>query len=645
MSTNDLRIVPFEERYQQQVQDLVLGVQNGEFRLNITAQDQPDLPNLAAFYATGAFWVALDVRSDSVVGTIGIEPLNTQQAVLRKMFLSPALRGNKDLRLAQRLFDTLLAYAEARGFGEIWLDTPPIAHAAHRFYERNGFELMPLESVPSAFRLPKVAGLKIYRLLVQPASLDVAPEEFRAMLDQTAQLVVERYRQLDSTKGFNVSSQQEVERWFDEPMPWQGVPFEQLLSEVQHKVVASATGNFGKHMYAYVMSGGNQVSTLAEFMMATVNQNNAKWHLAPAMTEIEKRVVKWTAQMIDYTPEAGGAMVSGGSEANLAGLTVARNVFFRALNLQEHGLFGQKPFTIYCSTETHNCVDKSVALLGIGTQHIRKIDVGHDFTINLEALEAAIEQDLAAGFRPFCIVGNAGTVNTGAIDDLQALAAIAHKYHLWLHVDGAYGGLASSLRSVKRLYAGIELADSVALDFHKWLYQPYEIGCVLVKNWATLRETYFKRADYLGSQFTPETTRFEFNEHYFQLSRNAKAFKVWLSVKAYGFGRIQAMMQKDIDLTHYLAQLVKQSDDFVLKSEGDLAIACFQYKGSLSDPSEIEQLNQRLVPALEADGRVFITGTKLRGEFVLRACLINHRKDRASVAYLLQTIRDVAQKI
>lgn len=645
MSTNDLQIVPFEERYQQQVQDLVLGIQNGEFKLGITAQDQPDLPNLAAFYATGAFWVALDMRSDSVVGTIGIEPLNPQQAVLRKMFLAPAVRGDKDIRLAQRLFDTLLAYAQSRGLEEIWLDTPPMAHAAHRFYERNGFELMDRELTPSAFRLPKVAGLKIYRLLVPPTSLDVAPEAFRAMLDQTAELLVERYRQLDSIKGFNVSSQQEVEQWFDEPLPWQGIQFENLLNEVQHKVLESATGNLGKNMYAYVMSGGNQVSTLAELMMATVNQNNTKWHLAPAMTEIEKRVIKWAAEIIGYTPQAGGAMVSAGSEANLAGLTVARNVFFRALNLQENGLFGQKPFTLYCSTETHNCVDKSIALLGIGTQHIRKIEVNDDFTINLEALETTIQQDLAAGFQPFCLVGNAGTVNTGAIDDLNALASLAEKYQLWFHVDGAYGGLASALPSVKPLYAGIERADSVALDFHKWLYQPFELGCVLVRNWDKMRETYFKRADYLGSQFTPETTRFEFNEHYFQLSRNAKAFKAWFSLKAYGFGRIRAMMQKDIDLTHYLAQLVKQSDDFVLKSEGDLAIACFQYKGSLSNPSEIEQLNQRLVPALEADGRVFITGTKLRGEFVLRACLINHRKDQASVAYLLETIRDVAQKI
>jgi glutamate/tyrosine decarboxylase-like PLP-dependent enzyme len=350
--------------------------------------------------------------------------------------------------------------------------------------------------------------------------------------------------------------------------------------------------------------------------------------------------------MIDYTSEAGGAMVSGGSEANLAGLTVARNIFFKKFDIKRKGLFGVKPFTVYCSTETHNCVDKSLSLIGIGTDHLRRVKTQNDLTIDVEALENQIKADIEQGFQPFCIVGNAGTVNTGAIDDLNALADIAQKYHLWLHIDGAYGGLASSLPSLKAKYAGLERADSVALDFHKWLYQPFEIGCVLVRNWGIMRDTYYKEADYLATELQENANaRLEFNEHYFQLSRNAKAFKAWMSVKAYGFDRIQQMIQKDIDLTNYLIKLVEESSDFELKSKADLAVACFRYKGNLTAEEEITALNQQLIPALEADGRVFITSTKLNGEFVLRACIINHRKTEQSIEYLLDTIRDVAAKL
>ncbi len=477
-------------------------------------------------------------------------------------------------------------------------------------------------------------------------SLDFSPAEFQEILNKTTDILIQQYAHLDAQKGFNAPPQATLATWFDEPLPREATDAVAVLNEAKAKVFDVATGNMGQNMYAYVMSGGNQMSTIAEMLMSTIDQNNAKWHLAPSMAEIEKRVVAWTAEMIGFTPEAGGAMVSGGSEANLAGLTVARNVFFERLDIKKNGLFGQKPFTVYCSNETHSCVDKSVVLLGIGTNHIRKIATHTDFTINLKTLEAQIKADKKAGFTPFCIVGNAGTVNTGAIDDLEGLANIAKKHGLWLHIDGAYGGLAASLPSLRAKYAGMELADSIALDFHKWLYQPFEIGCVLVKNWAMLRTTYFKQADYLDTQFEAKTSeKIEFNEHYFQLSRNAKAFKVWLSVKTYGFAAIQQMIQKDIDLTHYLADLITQSTDFELKSVADLAVVCFRFIGNLTSEAEITALNARLIPALEADGRIFIASTKLNNALVLRACLINHRKQKASVAFLLETIRDVAKQL
>ena len=476
-------------------------------------------------------------------------------------------------------------------------------------------------------------------------SLDYSVEDFLKILTKTNEIVIEQYKQSIVQKGFHNISQKEYENWFNEPLPLSGMDGLQLLDEVKEKIVDTATGNLGENMYAYVMAGGNQISTVADFIASTINQNVTKWHLAPAMTEVEKRVIAWTAEMINYAPGAGGAMVSGGSAANLAGLTVARNTFFSKLNLNKTGLFGKQPFKVYCSKETHNSIDKSVALLGIGTDNLMRIATNPDYTVDITALENQIIEDIQNGFVPFCIVGNAGTVNTGAIDDLETLANLALKYNTWFHIDGSYGGLASSLPKLKSKYSGIEKADSVALDFHKWLYQPFEIGCILVKNWDILRETYFKQADYLDTAFEEKSDRLEFNEHYFQLSRNAKALKVWMSLKAYGFTKIQEMIQKDIDLTHYLADLIQKSDDFELKAVSDLAIACFVYKGNAASREKVIELNQTLIPALESDGRVFITGTKLNGEFVLRACLINHRKQKSSVDYLLETIREVGNKI
>lgn len=476
-------------------------------------------------------------------------------------------------------------------------------------------------------------------------SLDLTPSGFDELMEKAHQLVTSFYRSVDHQEGFHAHPQKEVESWFDEPLPLEPMNLSQLMDKVQSHVMDTATGNAGPNMYGYVMAGGNQVSSIADLLAATVNQNATKWHLGPSMTEIEKRVVKWAAQMIGFTQEAGGVMVSGGSGANLAGLTVARNTFFKNAEIRSKGLFGMKPFTVYCSTETHNCIDKSVAELGIGTDQLRRVPAGKDFRADVKAIEAQITADLTNGYTPFCLVGNAGTVNTGAVDDLEALAALAKKYGLWFHIDGAYGGLAGSIDALKVHFRGMEQADSIALDFHKWLYQPYEIGCVLVRNWSILREAYLKKAEYLDTSLQQMEGKLEFNEHFFQLSRNAKAFKVWMSVKAYGFNRIRSMIEKDIALAGYLADLVEQSADFELCSRDILGITCFRYTGGMKEDEVIAAFNQLLIPALEADGRVFITGTRLNGKFVIRACVNNHRKDRGSIEHLIETIRSVAETL
>lgn len=475
-------------------------------------------------------------------------------------------------------------------------------------------------------------------------SLDFTPEVFEALLDKSTNLVLHQHTNLEDKKAYHYYAQSEVASWFDEGLPSDGMDPNQVLDLFKEKVMNTATNNLGPYMYAYVMAGGSQMSIIAEKLTATINQNVGKWHLSPAASEIEKRVIEWTGELTSFGKNAGGVMVSGGSAANLAGLTVARNIFFEKHDIRKKGLFGMKPFTVYASNEVHGCVDKSLDELGIGLDQLRKVAVNEDFTINLDGLKEAIEADIKNGFTPFCVVGTAGTVNTGAIDDLASLSEIAKAHNMWFHIDGAYGGLPACLNSIKAEYKGIELADSLALDFHKWMYQTFEAGCLLVKDWSILQRTYFKKASYLDTQLE-DTGRTNFNEHYFQLTRNAKAIKVWMSIKAYGMNRIRQMIQKDIDLAGYLADQITSSSDFELKSTAKLAVVCFRYKESLTIEEEIDSINRKLIPALEKDGRVFITGTTLNNQFAIRACLINHRMHEGTVDQLMKVIREVAESL
>lgn len=476
-------------------------------------------------------------------------------------------------------------------------------------------------------------------------SLDFSPEQFQELLEKGSALILKQYQNLEQQKAYHDFPQSEVEAWFDQPLPKEGMDPDALLAEIEQKVLEPASNNLGPYFYAYVMSGGNQISTIAESLVSTINQNQTKWHLAPSLSEIEKRVIRWTAEMIGFTQKAGGVFLTGGSEANLVGLTVARNLYFEHQNIRQKGIFGMNPFVVYASDETHNCVDKSVQLLGIGMDQLRRIPTDDQCRIKLNDLVQQIEEDIQAGFKPFCLIGNAGTVNTGAIDDLDTLADIAVRYEMWYHVDGAYGGLASALDSVKGQYKGMERADSIALDFHKWLYQPFEAGCLLVRNWSNLRKAYFTKAAYLDTSLELEKSRVDFNEYHFHLSRRAKAFKVWMSLKAYGFDRIKAMIQKDIDLTHYLAEQIRTSSDFNWIAQAHLAIVCFEYTRGLTDTNQITQLNQKLVQRIEQDGRIFMVGTTLKGKFALRACLINHRMHQGTIDYMLQVLREIGQEI
>jgi glutamate/tyrosine decarboxylase-like PLP-dependent enzyme len=370
-----------------------------------------------------------------------------------------------------------------------------------------------------------------------------------------------------------------------------------------------------------------------------------KWH--PANSWIEVTVVRWLGEMVGFGDDAAGYLTTGGSWANLVGLAVAR-VRRAGWDLRTEGLAGQPRLVAYISAEGHSCFDKAAELLGLGRAQLRKVAVDGDFRIRPEALEAAIAADRAAGHRPFCVVGNAGTVNTGAVDPLAALAEIARRHELWFHVDGSYGALAALVPERRVLFAGIEQADSLALDPHKWLNVPFDAGCVLTRSWADLSDTFSLVPPYIRAATDDEHNHVHYG---FELSRTDRALKVWLSLQQHGADGYAALIAGHLALARHLAELLHGAPEFEVMSEPVLSICCFRYvPPDLADRPEeavqvyLDRLNLAVELALVADGGAMVSGTDLGARRVLRACIVNHRATRddvdATVALLGRLGRD-----
>ncbi|MEE9198188.1 MAG: pyridoxal-dependent decarboxylase [Dehalococcoidia bacterium] len=478
-------------------------------------------------------------------------------------------------------------------------------------------------------------------------NLDFQPQQLREALYQASDMVVRLYSDIENKKVFHGKSPSEVRALFDEPLPRNPDDIRSLLDRVERDVFSAATLNISPHFCAYIMSGGNHAGLLGELLGAALNQNCCKWHLAASATDIEQQVIRWIAEFIGYPPDGGGVLVSGGSEADLTCLSVARKVK-APFDVAKDGVKAGPPLTVYVSAEGHSCIDKSMDLLGLGKNQLRKIPVKDDLTIDVEKLEEQILEDKSSGYYPLCIIGNGGTINSGAVDPLDSLADICLKYNLWFHVDAAYGGPAAATQIAGDLFQGIERADSVALDPHKWFYVPLEVGCVLVKKRQDLRDTFSILPDYLRFD-VEKSERLDFMEYSFQLSRNFKALKVWMTFKAYGTQMLQAAIQENIATMRYLASLIDQSADFERLAPVPLSVVCFRYLTDdmryHQDDIYLSELNKKLLEAVEKDGRVFLTGTMIQGKTALRACCVNHRTQPRNIEYVLKILRELGPNV
>jgi glutamate/tyrosine decarboxylase-like PLP-dependent enzyme len=480
-------------------------------------------------------------------------------------------------------------------------------------------------------------------------SLDGELAAFREDLRQASDAVMRLHEGLDRARVTPGKSRREIGALFEEPLPEEPQAIAGILREVEEKIFANSTLYASPRFFGYINGSGNQAAVLAELLAAAVNQICAKWHFSPAASEVERRVVRWIAQFIGYAPDAGGCLVTGGSAGNLAALAVARKQK-APFDADASGLRGGPPLTVYVSREAHASIEKAMVLLGMGRAQLRQVGVCDDFTMDLDALKQQVSADRKDGCRPICIVGNAGSINTGAVDPLAALADFCDTHGLWFHVDASYGGPAAKTHAAGALFRGLERADSVVVNPHKWLYVPVEASCILVRHEGALRDTFRMVADYLRPHDDAlGDDRIDFKDYGQQLSRSFRALKVWMTFKAYGARRLRAAIENNISVMRCLADRIDASADFVRVAPVPLSVVCFRYRTSdvtrHRDEEYLDALNDELLDALERDGRVFLSGTRIRGRAALRACSVNHRLQHRDVDFLLDVIRDVAARL
>ena len=414
-------------------------------------------------------------------------------------------------------------------------------------------------------------------------------------------------------------------------------------------VASNGRHNGHPRMFGYVQSSASFAGAVADFLASAFNQNVTSWRSAPSATTVEHEVIGWLKEMVGFDPIGSGVLLSGGSFANFAGLAIAlRSSTDVDLNRKGVAALRGKP-RIYTSTVTHMSIAKAASMLGLGKDAIVALPVDKTFTLDARALERQIVNDRAAGHHAVCVVATAGDVNTGAIDAIDEIANVCDANDVWLHVDGSYGALAASAPLIGDAMRGLNRADSLSLDPHKWLYAPLDAGCLLVRDAAALRQAFSEGADYIDVVADQGMSEFAYWDHSPELSRRFRALKIWLMLKIHGARAIQQAINGNIATARHLADTITTSDDFELLAPAPLSIVCFRYSGAdlsrRSDFAKADDFNKRLMVEVQRDGDSYLSNAMIDGRFALRACIVNFRTTNADVERLLETIRRVAKRM
>jgi glutamate/tyrosine decarboxylase-like PLP-dependent enzyme len=468
--------------------------------------------------------------------------------------------------------------------------------------------------------------------------LEPSADEIRKWGDSVTEFINEYLGGLRDHLVYRPTSSREIRSGFDPELPTKGTDFHSLLKIFRDKIVPFSRQNAHPRMFGYVQSPGTPVGAYADLLASTLNANLTIWRSAPAPVELERMTIDWIRQILGFPAGAVGLFVSGGSMANLAALAAARETKRNSLGR----------LRMYASAATHFSITKAAALLGIGRENVQHVAVDERFRIRLDDLVAKISADLEAGYIPFCVVGNAGTVDTGAVDPLGEIRQIANRFQLWMHVDGSYGAFAILADSAKRLFAGMQQADSIALDPHKWLYLPVDVGCVIYRNPEFAHAAFAHEAEYtkmFGEQADEAFVCWDYGP---ELSRRFRALKVWMLLKGVGLDGLSAAIENNLACAHHLESMVQASDDFEMAAPVDLSIFCFRHVPAQirnETPELIDRFNERLLVALQQDGSSYLSNTTLGGRFALRGCVLNYRTTLRDMEILINDLRRVGKSL
>ena len=458
--------------------------------------------------------------------------------------------------------------------------------------------------------------------------------EFRAAGHRVVDMLAEYLENIEQKPVFPSVDPSHIARLFNEPLPQQPEPFHRLLAELEQKLLPYCTHVGHPGYMGLITPSPNPTGVLGDFICSALNQNLGVYSIGPSAVAMERQTVRWLTDLVGYGPAAGGNLTSGGMMANFIGLKLARDSV-SADRAQHEGV--RERWAVYVSDQRHVSVDKAVDAIGLGRDALRALPTDDAFRLRIDALEAAIEHDKRSGIRPMCIVAIFGSTNTGAVDDLRTLRTIADREAMWLHADAAYGGGMLLSRDFRLPHAGLELADSITIDPHKWFYAPLDAGAVLVKDEKRLTASFGMKPAYLTDEMEGAQERYQYYVHGFEQSRRFRSLKVWMSFKRYGTSQIGEWIDNNVRQARHLYDLIENDTEFEAASHPPMSAICICYKAV--DGPEAVKLHAEVADRVEKSGKFWIGTTELKGRMWFRINPVNFRTQQEHMEQLLELLR------
>jgi len=468
------------------------------------------------------------------------------------------------------------------------------------------------------------------------------PKEFRDVGHRVVDMLSEYLGQIEQKRVFPDVEPRTVNALFTEPLPQEASAPDDVLRELETKLLPYCT-NVGHPGYmGLITPSPNPVGIIADFICSALNQNVGAYSIGPSAVAMERRVVRWLTDLCGYDEKAGGNLTSGGMTANFIGLKVGRDAVTKD-QAQHHGI--HEKWAVYASEERHVSVDKAVDAVGLGRNALRALPTDEQFQVRIDALEKAIAHDKKNGIRPMCIVGIFGTTNTGAVDDIRKLRQIADREGMWLHADAAYGGGMLLSHDWPMRNRGLELADSITIDPHKWFYAPLDAGAVLVKDQNRLTASFGMKPSYLTDEFDEANERYQYYVHGFEQSRRFRSLKVWMSFKRYGARQIGEWIDNNVRQAKHLYGLAEQDPDFEPACAPPMSAICIRYKKAGADEADAKAFHAEVAQRIEQSGRFWMSTTELKGKAWFRINPVNFRTRKEHMDELFRMLQQECRKI